>query len=320
MPGKFRLVALLLLGLGLSLLGFAFLSNPSAGPKPAQTPAQVTVPVVVAKNPVVFGEPITADLLAVEQMNAKPEGAFSDPKELIGRIPVLSAGSGVVLNEAFFVNNSISASVRPGYRAVSLKIDEGSSATAKLKAGDFVDLFALFRKDDREVSNTQSRLIVSRLRVLSVGNQIIGKPEPENKDPAQQQAQLNLRAVVVEVGIKDVNAALIAQQQGTLVVAVRNPEDDGLPMTADFPAPALLNKKKVTPGQTPPVNSPEDEAYAGLGLSAGVAAGPVPKTTGATGATQAPMQGFGNNPDNNSRSGGTVEVIRRGTTKNERAQ
>ncbi|MEG3192946.1 flagellar basal body P-ring formation chaperone FlgA [Lysobacter sp. D1-1-M9] len=57
--------------------------------------------VVVLKTPARAGVPITADQLAVQRRDMSGEGAgFSDPAQLIGRLPRLSLPRGAALTEA----------------------------------------------------------------------------------------------------------------------------------------------------------------------------------------------------------------------------
>jgi pilus assembly protein CpaB len=321
MTGRLKILAAALLVLGMLLVLVAMLSSPKNSPledKPAVV--ETTFPFLVAKNPIVFGEPISADMVAIERSNTKREDVFTDPNDVIGRIPVLSVQPGKTLTPDIFEPNAVSDQIRTGYRAVAIRIDDNLAGTGKLKPGDLVDVFSVFRRDDRDIGSTQSRQVLPRVRVITVGPKVVGQAVDKAKEKEAEAAQGSnpQRSVTVEVLVSDVNALLLAQQQGTLMLALRNPEDNAMPAREEFPEPATLLKKKDNKDKTkkePATTSPEDKAYGGIGI-ASVVGGTMP--TSATPANAAKAEGSKSSKPKEETP--KTEMIRKGKATSEAAQ
>ncbi len=307
--------------MGVLLVLVALLSSPKKSPQES-TPAVVetTFPFLVAKNAIVFGEPISADMVAIERSSTKREDVFTDPNDVIGRIPVLSVQSGKTLTPDIFESNAVSDQIRTGYRAVAIRIDDNLAGTGKLKPGDLVDVFSVFRRDDRDIGSTQSRQVLPRVRIITVGPKVVGQVVDKAKEKEAEAAQGNnpQRSVTVEVLVADVNSLLLAQQQGTLMLALRNPEDNAMPAREEFPEPTSVLKKKDNKDKTrkePATTSPEDKAYGGIGI-ASVVGGPVP--TAALAANTAKAEGNKNSKPKEEAP--KTEMIRKGKATSEAAQ
>jgi pilus assembly protein CpaB len=325
MTGKLKIVAAALLFLGVCMVLVALFSR-SAPQQIVQTQQreEITFPVVVAKSAIVFGEPVSAEMVAIEQVKTKPEGVFTDINDVIGRIPILSVQQGKTLSNSIFESNAVSEQVRTGYRAVAIRIDEQLAGTGKLKPGDIVDVFSVFRRDDRDVMTTQSRLVLSRLRVITVGAKVVGQAPDESKGQDGNNNPNNnaavMRNVTVEVPVADVNLLLLSQQQGNLLLALRNAEDNAVPSRDEFPEPTALLKKKDIKGKPPTdiVLSADDKAFAGLGLDSVVGVGKTAMPVTAP-APRPDTSGAKTKKENREETPKT-EMIRRGKATSEVAQ
>ena len=308
--------------MGVLLVVVALLSSPKSNPaenKP--TVIETTFPFLVAKNAIVFGEPISADMVSIERSSTKREDVFTDPNDVIGRIPVLSVQPGKTLTSDIFEPNAVSEQVRTGFRAVAIRIDDNLAGTGKLKPGDLVDVFSVFRRDDRDIGSTQSRQVLPRVRVLTVGPKVVGQAVDKAREKENEAAQGNnpQRSVTVEVQIADVNALLLAQQQGTLMLALRNPEDNALPARDEFPDPVTVLKKKENKDKAKkdlPPPTPEDRAYGGMGI-ASVVGGPVPANANASSAAKTEASKASGKPKEEIQK---TEMIRKGKATTEAAQ
>ena len=154
-----------------------------------------------------------------------------------------------------------SLQLRPGERALAVPVDELVGAGNRILPGDFVDVFLNLRNAQPSVNGPgeagQTRLLLSRLRVLSYGQQDIapvatevstgsdvdtrndpraaditgsGSSHANNTEPAQP-----ARSAVLAVPVADANRLLLGAQQGKLFLALRNPADTGQPDLALFP-------------------------------------------------------------------------------------
>ena len=321
MSGKTKILALLLLGIGLIFMVMAFLSgqNVKKGGETIKTELE-RFPVVVSAVEIQFGKPVTPEMLKVEKFAIAPSGAFTDIGDVIGKKPLFNIGKGLPVTNQYFESGAVAAEVREGYRAFALRLDENNVATAKIKAGDYVDVFSIFKSNSRDIEETISRLIMPKLRVLSVGSQLVNAPETTNasNDKDVNNRPVRLKAMMVEVPTGDINTLAIAQTQGELFVVLRSPDEEELPDMSKYPLPEPILKPALVKGpdgkvlkNQPPVElTASDKAFAGISLD------------------NAMLPGSGNTKDNKkpaqttqrTAEPATVEVIRGGETTRETAR
>ena len=321
MSGKTKILALLLLGIGLIFMVMAFLSgqNVKKGVEAIKTELE-RFPVVVSAVEIQFGKPVTPEMLKVEKFAIAPSGSFTDIGDVIGKKPLFNIGKGLPVTNQYFESGAVAAEVREGYRAFALRLDENNVATAKIKAGDYVDVFSIFKSNSRDIEETISRLIMPKLRVLSVGSQLVNAPETTNaaNDKDVNNRPVRLKAMMVEVPTGDINTLAIAQTQGELFVVLRSPDEEELPDMSKYPQPEPILKPALVKGpdgkvlkNQPPVElTASDKAFAGISLD------------------NAMLPGSGNTKDNKkpaqttqrTAEPATVEVIRGGETTRETAR
>jgi len=277
MSGKTKFIAIILLGLGLIFLALAVLTGQQGQAKREviqQELERATVMVAVKQIP--FNTPITADMVRADKVPIAPTGAYQSLTDLEGRKPVYTIEPGVPITKQFFEPGAVASQLQEGHRAFALSLDDNNVTTAKIKAGDLVDVFTIFRAKDKEVDQTISRLILPKLRVLAVGEQLVNSPETakEQKTDANANRQRrNEKAVMVEVATADINTLALAQVQGELFVVIRNPKDEGMPDTSLYPQADTVLKpippkpaaKGTAAAPTPELNA-ETKAYAGTAI------------------------------------------------------
>jgi pilus assembly protein CpaB len=322
MSGKTKILALMLLGLGLVFMVMAFLSGQNIREGGETIKAELErFPVVISTAEIPFGQAVTADMLKVEKFAIAPAGAYREINQVIGKKPQFNIGAGLPVTTQYFEAGAVAAEVREGYRAFALRLDENNVATGKIKAGDFVDVFSIFKANTQDVEQTISRLIMPKLRVLSVGSQLVNAPESANKEEKDQNnRQVRLRAMMVEAPLADINTLAIAQTQGELFVVLRSPDDEELPNTSIYPqADTVLKPVPVKKPGDDPKAKPEiptdltasDKAFAGTSISNTVLPG-----SGNTKENKKP-------DDSKNRAASappTVEIIRGAETTRERAR
>lgn len=276
MSGKTKIFALLLLGVGLVFMIMAFLSGQGMrkGGEAIKTEIE-RFPVVVSATEIQFGKPVTPDMLKVDKFAIAPSGAFTDIGDVIGKKPLFNIGKGLPVTSQYFESGAVAAEVREGYRAFALRLDENNVTTSKIKPGDHVDVFSIFKSNTRDVEQTLSRMIMPKVRVLSVGDQLVNTPETKNTDEKDvNNKQVRQRAMMVEVPTADINTLAIAQSQGELFVVLRGPEDEEVPDMAKYPqadtvlkpVPVKSADGKVLKPQPPVELSASDKAFAGTSL------------------------------------------------------
>ena len=323
MSGKTKIFALLLLGIGLIFMVMAFLSgqNVRKGGEAIKTELE-RFPVVVSTTEIKFGTPVTPEMLKVEKFAIAPNGAFTDIGDVIGKKPLFTVGKGLPLTNQYFESGAVAAEVREGYRAFALRLDENNVATGKIKPGDYVDVFSIFQSNNRDIQQTISRLIMPKLRVLSVGSQLVNAPENANKAEEKDvnNRAARLRAMMVEVPTGDINTLAVAQSLGELFVVLRSPDEDELPDMGKYPQPEPVLKPALVKGPNGKVLNPQpkvelsasDKAFAGISLDNAM----LPGSGNGNAKNNKPAQTTGQREA----APATVEVIRGGETTRETAR
>lgn len=274
-----KIAAGLLIAAALVLGLFAImLARRAPAPQPvvqAATTTQALTPVVVATRTLPAGQPIPADALRVQPLPIHPIGSVGDSALVAGRVPLTDiAADTPVLDQQ--LSSSLAASLAAGERAVAVRVDETNAVGNQLHAGNYVDVFFTLRRDSNgagsgEVGRTQARLLISKARVLVFGSQ-------QDDNPAGGQRTSNFgtqnavpRTAVIAVPVTQVDQLSLAQSQGQLILALRNPtDDDQVDPDAFGPQPGVL---KVVSKATP---DGATRAAAGIALDQ-LAGGSAPK-------------------------------------------
>ncbi|MGE6334612.1 Flp pilus assembly protein CpaB [Stenotrophomonas sp. NPDC077659] len=238
------------------------------------------------------GEPISANGVRLAQRSAPPAGSASDLAAVVGRVPVQDISEGTAIGDALLAQG-FSLQLRPGERALAVPVDELVAAGNRILPGDFVDVFLNLRSAPSAYNGqpevAQTRLLLSRLRVLSYGQQDIAVAAPaagnESDDTARddpraaditgssssqtsgsRDATQPARSAVLAVPVAEANRLLLGAQQGKLFLALRNPADTGLPDVALFPqARSVLDPVRgLDAEQQQALQRPENNAFAGI--------------------------------------------------------
>lgn len=228
-----KIVAGLLIAIAVLLGIYAWVLGRSvSSPTPAQPMVAATaVPIVIATRALSGGQPIPADALKIQATAPAPAGAFSDPAALAGRVPIrdIPASTPVVADALV---SGLAEDVQPGERAVAVRVDETNAVGNRLRPGNFVDVFLNLKREvgstmlDGEVSQTQARLLLSKVRVLSFGDATAERDSGNNNGGNGQPT--GARIAVLAVPTAQVDALTLGEATGRLTLALRNPRDDDL--------------------------------------------------------------------------------------------
>ncbi|WP_321821974.1 MULTISPECIES: Flp pilus assembly protein CpaB [unclassified Burkholderia] len=231
-----KIIAGLLIAIAVLLGIYAWmLGRSTPSPIPVQQAiAASPVSVVIATRALPMGQPIAADALKVQPVAPAPAGAFSDPAALVGRVPVRDIpASAPVVSDALV--SGLAEDVQPGERAIAVRVDETNAVGNRLRPGNFVDVFVNLKREagggmlDGEVSQTQARLLMSKVRVLSFGDATPERDSGSNTNGNNGQPS-NTRIAVLAVPTAQVDALTLGEASGRLTLALRNPRDDELAM------------------------------------------------------------------------------------------
>ncbi|KVL54723.1 Flp pilus assembly protein CpaB [Burkholderia territorii] len=229
-----KIIAGLLIAIAVLLGIYAWmLGRNSSSAVPAQPAATATpVPVVVAARTLSAGQPIAADALKIQPTAPAPAGAFSDPATLVGRVPARDIPASTPVVSGALVSG-LAEDVEPGERAIAVRVDETNAVGNRLRPGNFVDVFLNLKREgggamfDGEVSQTQARLLMSKVRVLSFGDATPDRDSGNSTNGNNGQPS-NARIAVLAVPTAQVDALTLGEASGRLTLALRNPRDDEL--------------------------------------------------------------------------------------------
>jgi pilus assembly protein CpaB len=245
------LLVALVLGLLAAFLSWSYLQ--SAGQRPKEVEL---VPVLVAAADIPVRTEIRPDMLAVKQvtMDARHARAFTAFEQVNGKITSLPIAAGEqVLNTKFFArkeDSGLAFRIPPGKRAVSVNVSEVVTTGGLIVPGDFVDVLALF--DGGSVSGSSSRsanaeqasasTVLENIEVLAVAQtyQTIGdepqgpasalqraSSQSKSNEPAKQEAvaRPGARTATLAVSPDEAQVLILAEQRGTIRLALRGVED-----------------------------------------------------------------------------------------------
>jgi pilus assembly protein CpaB len=193
--------------------------------------------VLVAKQSMEQGDRFSVDHLSIEQIPEKyvPIGALipSDAMKFQGQEIKRTINQGeIILSNALDVEFSIdnpSSKIQEGYRALSVPVDEISSISHALRAGDHVDLMATLQLDNGP--NTTLTLL-QNVTVLAVGSSL---SHASGYSQASSYATITLMVLPKEAPL-----IMHALQTNEISIVVRNPYDQET--STDLP---MISKKDL---------------------------------------------------------------------------
>jgi pilus assembly protein CpaB len=256
-----QLVAVLMVLISLGLGWYAWvLGNRSMKEKPVET-AVPRLNVVVAAKPIPAGVPIARDAIKVEVMSVKPEGAFDNVASVEGKIPAenIVTGETILAQRMYGLDKGIVSAVHPGERAVAVKVDEVVGVGNRLNPRDLVDVFVTMRRNNDEIAETQSKLLLAGVKVLAVGNRSVQGRDVQTGEAASRPAGSSNaelpRTVVLAVPFNAVNRLVLAEETGKIMLALRSPQDQMPPLaepaaTADQADAGKVTLRQVAAGNT----------------------------------------------------------------------
>lgn len=261
MPNLTKILAGVLIAVALLLGLFAWTLSRRPAPVAVVAPTQASFPVVVASHTLPAGKAITVDQLRVQSLPINPNGAFTDPAQLAGRVPTADIVADSPVMEAQ-LSSGLAERIEPGERALAVRVDEGNAVGNRLRPGNFVDVFFTLKRDGGmaggEVDRTQARLLMSKVRVLAFGNaSAVGDT---SGDPNGM-----VRTAVLAVPVADVDRLTLAETAGRLIFALRNPKDAEVLDQSALPAYPGVLKTAARAGAAEPVQD-STRAAAGVAL------------------------------------------------------
>lgn len=268
----------------------------AAGPNAAVSSAAPapTLHVVVAGSSLSAGEVITNSMLRLANVTQPTAGSYTTTDAIVGDVPLVDIPTGTTITSNLLARG-LATELKPGERALAVPVDELAGAGNRIQPGDYVDVFLSLKAAPAQGGNTkpeptQTRLLLSRMRVLTYGSQNLpevpkaaaelaraastGSKQVAKTTTSTQNAPAP-RTAVLAVPLEKVDRLLLGVQDGKLSLALRHPADHGGPDHQLFPPfrPALAPLARLSGTQRQLLDTPENRAYAGLdgnGLAARV--------------------------------------------------
>lgn len=200
-----------------------------------------TVNVVVAAEPLMVGTQLRREQLKVVAWPEKTQvpGAYADLNDVIDRGVIETIALNEPVTARKVASKEAGAGLSPvipqGMRAMSVRVNDVIGVAGFVVPGTRVDLLVTVKDDNPESGgrDAMARTVVSNIQVLTAGTRMDiekgkdGKPQPTN-------------VVTFAVLPEDAERIALAQSEGKLSLALRNPLDVEQTKTQGIKLPALM--------------------------------------------------------------------------------
>jgi pilus assembly protein CpaB len=209
---------------------------------PARTVSIPTRPVLVAATDLNIGAELTRDDIRTIEWpaNAVPQGALSDPKDVIGRGLVLPMIQNEPILPMKLASKEAGAGLPPaipqGLRAVSVRVNEVIGVAGYVTPGTRVDVVATVNPTQNHQDIT-SKVILTDVQVLAAGTKLEQTGEGQKPTPVS--------VVTLLVNPDESERLTLAATEGKIQLALRNPLDRDNPTTNGVKPASLLGTAPV---------------------------------------------------------------------------
>lgn len=248
--------ALILLAFVMAGYAWVLSSRMTAKQQEAQRQMQ---PVVVAVSRITAGSVIAPGMVRLDSFPARPEGAYSEVKAVAGRITAsdIAAGEPLLQERVGGVPRAILQHLDAGERAVAVRVDDVIAVGNRLNPGDLVDVYVTLRRNNDEIPDTQSRLLLEKLKVLAFGSKdvVVSKSSGDGVAVAvkgsgdggavARGAAETPKTAVLAVKQADIDKLALAAESGRLLLALRPHEKPQAGDAAVVPTSAIGDAKGV---------------------------------------------------------------------------
>jgi pilus assembly protein CpaB len=223
--------------------------------------------IAVAMMDIQLGSRISPEMIQMVEWpsGSVPEGAFTDPKELDGRVAKTTITRGEPTLESKLApvgsRGGLSAVVGEGKRAITVRVNDVIGVAGFALPGNFVDIMVNTQEQASKSNDKDraiSKIVLERILVLAVAQEA-GRDETKPKV---------VNAVTLEVTPEQAEQIDLARSVGTLSLVLRNQVDPNMGKTAGATKDSLL----ATQATTSP--APAKRPVAPRHLAVAAAAGP----------------------------------------------
>lgn len=176
--------------------------------------------VVVAAKPLTMGTRLAlSDLKTIAWPSANPiANGFSDPQQVVDRGLLSAVAENEPITESKLAAKEAGAglppSIPPGMRAMSVRVNEVVGVAGFVVAGTRVDVLVTLRR----ANDSMTRTVASNIQVLTAGTQF-------DQEASREGRPIPSTVVTLMVTPADAERITLAQSQGEIMLALRNPLD-----------------------------------------------------------------------------------------------
>ena len=209
--------------------------------------------IVVAATDVNLGQRVSAEMLTLVEwpVASRPEGAYSDPAKVTGRVLKSSILRGEPLTEPKLAPSGtvggLSALITEGKRAITVRVNDVIGVAGFALPGNYVDIIVSTEKEPQPNERNGreqniSKIVLERILVLAVAQEV-------SRDETKPRV---VNAVTLEVTPEQAEKLDLARSVGTLSLALRNQVDPLNANTAGATKVTLLDEKPLAVPPAPP--------------------------------------------------------------------
>jgi pilus assembly protein CpaB len=229
---------------------------------PVQKVEVAQVQVAVAAKSIQVGTMVTPEMVKLVAWPASSPvaGAFASSEGVVNRGTIVSIAENEPITESKLASKESGAGLPPtipaGMRAMSIKVDEVVGVAGFVVPGTHVDVLATLSEQQK----SSTRTVVSNVLVLTAGTRY------DQDAPKKDGKPIPTTVVTLAVTPDDAERVALAQSEGKLMLALRNPLDamptdtKGVQLASLLGAPAPAPVAKTVKGQrvmvTPKVEPP----------------------------------------------------------------
>lgn len=202
-----------------------------------------TTPIYVAMHNINLGDPISANMVALEEWPADkaPKGSISSLEDLEGRRPrtTIVAGTPILEAQLLAVGETADpvANIPDGFRLSTISVDAQQSAAGLLSPGDRVDVQLFMAANQRNgITSPTTRIILQNVRVFAVEQEVQRTAEGE-------EAKTIPKTVSLLVTPEQAQKINLSQNLGELSLIPRNPNDETASAVVEVTIDDILGKR-----------------------------------------------------------------------------
>lgn len=207
--------------------------------------------IAVASADIELGGRISSEMVRMTDWpkDSVPQGAFSDPSRLHGRVVLVALQRGEPLTEARLApvgaRGGLSAVVPEGRRAMTVRVNDVVGVAGFALPGTYVDVMVNTQAEGAQRGDRDrsiSKIVLERILVLAVAQEA-------DRDATKPKV---VNAVTLEVTPRDAEVLDLARSVGTLSLVLRNHADPGNAPTQGATKIELLGPGRAEPPAAPP--------------------------------------------------------------------